>query len=277
MYKRRCVAGSVSCCFLLFMLAVVLTARPSLAQDIDVTMAESVGIQTSIFGLGVGYAPDHEGSNDYEAVPLIQARINWQQGYFVSLLGNTLRANLVPSRNWHLGPVARYRMERDDVDDDRIDDMEEVDAAVELGIFGAYSGEHWLLRLTALKDVADGHDGSLVELGLGYKMPMQERGNMTLFATSTYADSDYMDAYFGIDAADAAASGLSIYDADSGFKDLSAGLAWQYNFNSKWGMLAFAKYTRLLGDAEDSPVVDDAGDASQTLAGVIFNYRFGKE
>jgi outer membrane protein len=267
----------MSFCLLLFTLALVLTARPSSAQDIDVTLAESAGTQMSIFGLGVGYAPDYEGSNDYEAVPLIQARINWQQGYFLSLLGNTLRANLVPSRNWHLGPVARYRMERDDVDDDRIDDMEEVDAAVELGVFGAYSDERWLLRLTVLKDVADGHDGSLVELGLGYKIPLQERGKLTLFATSTYADSDYMDAYFGIDAADAAASGLSTYDADSGFKDLSAGLAWQYNFNRQWGMLAFAKYTRLLGDAEDSPVVDDAGDAGQSLVGVVFNYRFGQE
>ncbi len=277
MNRWRYVAGSMGCCLLLLMLSMMLAAPPCSAQDIDVTMAESAGIETSVFGLGVGYAPDHEGSNDYEAVPLIQARINWQRGYFLSLLGNTLRANLVPNRHWHLGPVARYRMERDDVDDNRIDDMEEVDAAVELGIFGAYSGEHWLLQLTGLKDVADGHDGSLVELGLGYKIPFQERGNLTLFASSTYADSDYMDAYFGIDAANAEASGLSTYEADSGIKDVGAGLAWQYNFNRNWGMLALAKYTRLLDDAKDSPVVDDAGDANQILAGVIFNYRFAKE
>lgn len=98
-----------------------------------------------------------------------------------------------------------------------------------------------------------------------------------MFASSSYADSDYMDSYFGIDTADADASGLSVYDADSGFKDASAGLAWQYNFNRNWGMLALAKYTRLLDDAEDSPVVDDEGDADQILAGIIFNYRFAKE
>lgn len=275
MSRWRYVAGSMGCLLLLFALAMVLAAQPSFAQDIDVSMGEGGGTHRSIFGLGVGYAPDYEGSDDYMAVPLIQARVNWQHGYFVSLLGNTLRANLVPNRNWHFGPVVRYRMERDDVDDNRVDNMKKVDAAVELGVFGAYSDEHWLMRVAVLEDAADGHDGSLMELGLGYKVPLQQRGVLTLFATSTYADSDYMDAYFGVSSSDAKASGLSTYDADSGFKDFSIGLAWQHNFDDKWGMLTLAKFTQLLDDAKDSPVVDDAGDENQALVGVVVNYRFG--
>lgn len=277
MNRWRYVAGSMGCCLLLFMLNMLFAAQPCVAQAIDLSMTDSAGIESSVFGLGAGYAPDYEGSNEYEAVPLMQARVNWGRGYFLSLLGNTLRANLVPSRNWHLGPVVRYRAERDDVEDDEVDLLEEVDAAVELGIFAGYSGEHWLLQLTGLTDAADAHNGSLVELGLGYKIPFQTLGSLTMFAATSYADSDYMDSYFGIDTADSDASGLSVYDADSGFKDASAGLAWQYNFNRNWGMLALAKYTRLLDDAEDSPVVDDEGDADQVLAGIIFNYRFAKK
>lgn len=254
--------------------ALWLGSKPVQAQDIDLTMSESAGVKTSIFGLGAGYVPDYEGSNEYKVVPLLQAHVNWRQGYFLSFLGNTLKANLIPSQNWHLGPLLRYRMERDDVEDDEVDEMKKVDAAVETGLFGGYSGEHWLTSVSVAKDVADGHDGVVGELGLGYKIPFQTRGQMTLFASTTYADSDYMRTYFGVDAEDAARSGLSIYDADSGFKDASAGITWQYNFNRNWGMLALARYTRLLEDAKDSPVVDDEGDANQGLVGLIFNYRF---
>jgi outer membrane scaffolding protein for murein synthesis (MipA/OmpV family) len=33
-------------------------------------------------------------------------------------------------------------------------------------------------------------------------------------------------------------------------------------------------YARLLGDAEDSPIVDDVGDANQFFGGALINYRF---
>jgi outer membrane protein OmpA-like peptidoglycan-associated protein/outer membrane scaffolding protein for murein synthesis (MipA/OmpV family) len=264
-------------CLLALAASIWLGPKPAAAQDVDLTLSESAGIEESLLGLGVGFAPDYEGSNEYEPVPLLQARINWRQGYFLSFLGNSLRANLVPSHNWHLGPLLRYRMERDDVEDDEVDDMKKVDAAVEVGAFGGYSGEHWLAVLSMAKDVAAGHHGSLAELGLGYRIPFQEFGHMTLFASTSYADSDYMDTYFSVDAVDAARSGLSRYSADSGFKDVGAGVAWQCNFNRNWGMLALARYTRLLDDAKDSPVVDDQGDADQIFGGVILNYRFGGE
>ena len=32
--------------------------------------------------------------------------------------------------------------------------------------------------------------------------------------------------------------------------------------------------TRMLGDAEDSPIVDDAGDANQFRAALLVNYVF---
>ena len=254
-----------------------LCPNPAQAQDLDVTMAESAGIGTSIFGLGVGYAPDYEGSNEYEAVPLVQARVNWRQGYFVSFLGNSLRANLIPSQNWHLGPLLRYRRERSDVKDDKVDKMRKVDAAMEVGLFGGYNWERWMTVLSVAKDVAAGHHGVIGELGLGYKIPLETLGQMTLFASTSYADSDYMRTYFDVDATDAARSGLNTYSADSGFKDVGAGVAWQYNFNRNWGMLALARYTRLLDEAKDSPVVDDEGDANQLFGGLVFNYRFGGE
>jgi outer membrane scaffolding protein for murein synthesis (MipA/OmpV family) len=83
-----------------------------------------------------------------------------------------------------------------------------------------------------------------------------------------------MSSYFGIDAGDAARSGLDEYDADEGFKDASAGATLTYRFLGNWSVAATGLYTRLIGDAEDSPVVADRGDENQFVAGALVSYRF---
>ena len=38
--------------------------------------------------------------------------------------------------------------------------------------------------------------------------------------------------------------------------------------------MGILRYTRLVGDAEDSPVVDDEGDENQFFGGVLVKYSF---
>jgi outer membrane scaffolding protein for murein synthesis (MipA/OmpV family) len=38
--------------------------------------------------------------------------------------------------------------------------------------------------------------------------------------------------------------------------------------------MGIASYKRLVGDAEDSPVVDDAGDPNQFTAGILVVYHW---
>jgi hypothetical protein len=90
---------------------------------------------------------------------------------------------------------------------------------------------------------------------------------LVAFVGSTWAEDDYMSSYCGIDPANAAASGLDEFNADEGFKDVNFGGALSYRFLERWRMAALGTYARLLGDAEDSPVVDDVGDANQFFGG----------
>ena len=83
-----------------------------------------------------------------------------------------------------------------------------------------------------------------------------------------------MSAYFSIDGAESARSGLDTYNADSGFKDVGLNLMASYKPWEHWGFMGLASYKRLLNDAEDSPVVDDEGDANQYTAGVLVFYKF---
>src|SRR3546814_11560564 len=59
---------------------------------------------------------------------------------------------------------------------------------------------------------------------------------------------------FSISNAGAAASGLSVYDAGSGVRDVTLMVSGRFAVTQRIGVGAMAGVSRLLGDAADSPV-----------------------
>jgi len=242
--------------------------------DLDTGEKPAVRDTTLTAGLGLAIVPEYEGSEDYKGAPIVYVKSQWASGQYVQFLGTTLMGNVLPSNTWQVGPLLRYRAARDNVKNDKVDDMEKVDAAWELGGFAGFQYNHWNAKVEAAQDVADGHDGLLMTLTGGYTLPIGNAASMNLSLSTTYADEDYMQTYFGVDAADAARSGLQRYDADAGFKDVAGTVLATYRFAPNWGLMAAVRLTRLLGDAADSPVVDDEGSATQLLAGAAATYTF---
>ena len=95
-------------------------------------MAQETGIA---LGLGVGAAPDYEGSEDYEAVPIPYVNVRWSNHMSINWLGNKAKVNLIPSPIWKAGVVGEYIPERDDVDNNRVDRLEDVDTSLMFGGF----------------------------------------------------------------------------------------------------------------------------------------------
>jgi len=82
-----------------------------------------------------------------------------------------------------------------------------------------------------------------------------------------------METYFGISPAQSARSGYDVYEADGGFKDVGVTLGLDYMFTERIGIGGRAQYKRLLGDAADSPIVDNEGSADQFLSTLFLTYR----
>jgi outer membrane protein len=80
--------------------------------------------------------------------------------------------------------------------------------------------------------------------------------------------------YFGVDAAQAAATGLSIFDAKGGAHSAGAGAQVSYRINPQWEVHSYVEYERLLGDAAKSPLVTVRGSPNQTTFGVGASYSF---
>ena len=47
-----------------------------------------------------------------------------------------------------------------------------------------------------------------------------------------------------------------------------------WGFYGNWGASFVFAYDRLLGDAEDSPIVDDRGSPNQVFGGVLIGYKW---
>ena len=57
-------------------------------------------------------------------------------------------------------------------------------------------------------------------------------------------------------------------------KDIGIGVSLDYNLTNNWIVSGTAAYSLLLGDAADSPIVDDRGSTSQFFLGALVNYKF---
>ncbi len=225
-------------------------------------------------GAGAGVAPDYEGSDDYEFVPIPFAEVAFENGMFVTLEGLTAKANLIPSQIWRLGPIYNYRPSRSSVDSNSVDRLSNVSDANEIGGFGGFDYNNWFVFLEYLADLGDAHDGSLVTARGGYNWVASKSWTLSFELSTTYASDDYMSTYFGIDAADSARSGLSQYDADSGIKDVGFDLGIACQFTDHWGGRLLGSYNLLVSDADESSPVTDEGSQHQFFLGVLVVYTF---
>jgi len=250
-------------------------ATPAAAQEASLR---------NFIAVGPALTPDYQGSSDYKAGVFVTGNIELGPTRLeIDGLGARLDVSgALPVLNGlDYGPAVRFQPGRSDVDNAQVDRLEDVDDAVEIGGFirfgaplGVFSADQGFVRLDVLADVADGHGGVIATLVGDYTIrPIPRLGLSALVSTSVISD-DYADSLFSVSSVGAAASGLSAYEAGGGIRDVSAAVVGTWAFTPAWGVVGVARISRLVGDAADSPIVDDAGDANQFVVGAALSYAF---
>jgi len=89
-----------------------------------------------------------------------------------------------------------------------------------------------------------------------------------------WESTDAISPYFSINAAQAMATGLPIFNAMGGAHSAGAGMQVKYQINPQWEVHSFVEYDRLLGDAANSPLVTARGSVNQTTVGIGASYSF---
>lgn len=231
--------------------------------------------QPNFFGLGIGGYPDYLGSDEYALGVAPIGRVSLGGNRFARLFVNDIRVNLLDHPNWQVGPVGLWRFGRDDVDDRVVRKVHEIDQSFSLGLFAAHvwRDPHELRRQVgvggwALGDVTGAYDGWTAGLNAFAMQPVAARVTLAGGAAFTYGSENYMDEYFGVTASDALASGLPVYQAGAGVRDVRGWATALFHLTPSWHLGAGVMYSRLVGDAADSPLVAERGSKNQWVCGV---------
>jgi outer membrane protein len=231
--------------------------------------------QINFIGIGVGAYPDYFGSSDYNVGAAPFGRLSLGGERFVRLMANEVRVNVLDDPNWQLGPVGLWRFGRDDVDNAVVDRVHEIDDSISLGLFGGYiwRDPQEIRRMAGvsawvLGDVSGVYNGWTGGLNAYVMQPAAKMVTLAGGAAFTYGSGDYMDEYFGVTPADSLASGLPVYTPGSGVRDVRGWAAAVLHLSLQWHLGAGVMYSRLVGDAADSPLVSEEGSKNQWVYGV---------
>lgn len=253
----------------LALLAGLSVSTPALAQG-GPPSKEGWNARVGVLGLVV---PEYEGSDDYEVQPVPDLEITYGEHFFLDRRG--IGVNVLATRSLTAGVALNYDGGREEDDNDALRGLGDVDETMVGTAFLEYRIDQVSLGLDVTGDLlGDGHDGVTATVSAAYRFTPAD--DLMLFAgpSATWASGNYMQSYFGIDAAQAARSGRAVYGADSGFKDVAFTVFGIYSLTDNWALTGIAGYKRLLGDAKDSPIVDRDGSADQFFGGLGVSYSF---
>jgi len=245
---------------------------------------------TITLGVGAFHGPEYEGSDETETIASPDFEVVWRDRVILNPDGLGInyynRGSLILNAYLSQGEGRKTSLSTS------LNGVGDIDASTtltlgiefELGLF---------LSFANLTKHSGGTEGTQAMVGLETALPLRLlMDNMDLAAmelmgetedftfigplitaglSADWADDDYTSGFFSIDAGQSALSGLPQYTAGDGFKSVNLELGVLYPVNQSWTVHGLAGYSKLIGDAEDSPIVRDD---DHIFVGGFINYHF---
>ena len=284
--------------------AMTLTGGNAMAQDVEADLGPpgATDIDPGILGgdfitLGVGGAlsPSYTGSDDYviSVLPVVLGSVG---GVDISPRAGGIKLDFIEDPRegvgFDLGVAARLRNNRaSQIEDEVVEQYGELDRAIEVGpsagvnfpgVLNPYDSVS--VGTDVMWDVNGAHGGMVVSPSVSYTTPLS-RGILANFSISSeWADEDFNDYYFRVDPLNTLVpdeNALPAYEPDGGgFNSVGANLLLGFDLdgdatNGGLGIILLGGYSRLLGDAADTPFTTVRGSRDQFLGAIGLTYSFG--
>ncbi|HED1967558.1 TPA: MipA/OmpV family protein [Enterobacter hormaechei subsp. hoffmannii] len=214
-------------------------------------------------GGGVDVAPRYSGSDKSRVTAAQVVDYAMANGFFISTTRGLGYGNRVGNLDY--SAALSYRAGRKDRDvssdsiasgSDYLRGMGDVKGSAVVVPGLGYRVTDWLnVQLQAEVPVSERDNGEAVHFGIASPLYTSPENSVTLALTGSWGSSKYMQTYYGVSAAQSAASGFARHDAGSGIYAYSLNLDWTHKLTSRWSLLAAAGVTQLTGEAGDSPIV----------------------
>lgn len=244
-----------------------------------------------IVGAGVAYVPSYEGSDEYVVtpVPALSGRIG---GVGITPRAGGLALDFIndsrdPKISFQIGPVARLRFDRNrQIKDPVVAALGKRDVAVEIGGNVGFSinritnpYDSLTFSVDVRHDVAGAHDGLVISPNATFQTPLSRGSFVALNMSAEHVDGNYARYYYSVTPGDSVTSGLPVYTAGSGWKNVGAGLIGAIDLdgdltNGGFSVFVGGNYSRMLGDFKRAPVVSLRGSPDQFTGAIGVGYTF---
>lgn len=219
-------------------------------------------------GLGVEYESAYEGSDEFGFEVEPAGAVQWRKGDDIFFwAGEAIGWRGLRSDTWLLEAVVGFDEGREegDSDDGRLDGLGNGDEATEVVLQARRAlDDDW--RYWLLGRVVTGSSGNLGLFGLGYRFGEQTDGTgAEINVVGVVHDSDYANKGFGIDSAQAAASGLNETRMSGGFRSVGINYNYRHNINENWQVFGEALYELYSSDIQDSPIARSDYEAEVSI------------
>ncbi len=217
--------------------------------------------------------PRFTGSSKYilSAQPLISFGRTGVAERFSSRNDNISFA-LLDMEDFRVGLTAEFLMARGG---SQADGLKDIPWGGEVGGFMEFYPTDWFRLRTELRHGIRAHKAIVGEVAGDAFHDVTPTIRVSGGPRLSFGSKKYFDTYYGINAEESLASGLSVYDPDGG-GIASAGLggAITWMTTDKITTTLYAEYARLQGKAADSSLVKERGSRDQLTLGVSATYRF---
>jgi len=224
-------------------------------------------------GLGAQLRPEYYGADKTEAAPLWEIDIaRGDDPFAFEAPDDAFAISLISEGGFSAGPVANLASGRKNSDVGAA--VGKVKTTIEAGLFAQYEPSDSIRLRSEVRKGIGGHDGLVGSAGADFVWRDGDNYVFSIGPRVLFSNARYQRAFFGVTPAAAQATGLPAYTPDGGMHAVAATSGLTYQFNRDFGMFAFARYERLVGDAAKSPIVRQFGSRNQASAGVGLTYTF---
>ncbi len=224
-------------------------------------------------GVGPAYSPDYFGSNDYRLRADPEVYIKFRNIVFLDNDGADIA--LIGFSGFSFGPSIRLVGDRDENDNEALAGLGDVNHTFEVGAFAATKFlDRFLVRAKVRKGVVGGHDGLIVDAAGTALLFRYGRVSTSISAHTAWIGNSYADTYFSVTPAQSASSGLAVYDAGRGIRDIGGSFNAYINLGKRWSMNPYVSYRYIFDGIGDTPIIDDFGERNQYTVGFHIMRQF---
>ena len=221
-----------------------------------------------VIGAGAAFKPKYEGSDEFEVSPFPFISAEFFDRITIDPSGIEIKAFEKDAFRFDVN--VGYDSGRDEDDADTLRGMGDIDFGATVGGKATYTFGPANVFVSVDKTIG-GSEGLLATAGAAISQPLSEHLILGAEASATFADDNYMEAYFGVDTAQSARSGHAQYKAGAGIKSVDLSASATYLINENWMVRGEQGVSFLVGDAADSPIVKEKVQSKTML---MLGYRF---